>query len=203
MKKGVIVTAFIFAIFLSVTGVQALILPQLSMEEMVTIADTIVMGKSEGFHFHSTPEGDVLYAVIHFKVSEYLKNDLGEDEIIIMQIAQERGPDGSFMAGPLAFKVDEEVLLFLTEEDSGGFRHVLGLSQGKYAVTQDREGRKFLVQEMKDIRLYDKVTKKISREKDIRVKLRYEEFKALVYEVISKIEARKEVVVAVRPTHSN
>jgi len=193
--------AFSFILF-HANGVQALILPRLTMEEMVLRADAIVTGRSERFHIHPDREGNVLYAIVTFKVEEYLKNDLEKDEIVIMQIAQERGPDGKFSAGPLALKIDEEVILFLTEEDNQGFRHVLGLSKGKYTVIQNRPGEKRLVQDLKGVRLFDKETGEIRDAKNIQVKLTYEEFKALVRRIASRIEAKRETFAVLRPNNS-
>jgi len=136
-------------------------------------------------------------------VDEYLKNNLGEDEIIIMQVAQERGPDGQYAPGPFALEMDKEVILFLTEEDTQGFRHVFGLSQGKYSVIQDRHGEKRLIQDMQGVRLYNKETGKISKtmNETIRVKLTYEEFKVLVRQIASTIGARKQRFSTLEPNH--
>lgn len=192
MKKIVIALLTLSIILIHAKGVQALILPLLTMEEMVFRADAIVTGKGQHFHIHPDQGGDILYAFITFQVDEYLKNNLGKDEIVIMQIAQERGPDGEFVTGSLALKMDEEVVLFLTEEDNQGFRHVFGLSQGKYSVVQDRSGIKRVSQDLKGVQFFNKETGKISKAEPIQVKLKYEEFKTLVRDIVSKIEAKKE-----------
>ena len=193
MKKIMIALAVLSFIFLNAKGVQALILPQMTMEEMIQRADAIVTGKGDHFHIHPDVEGKVLYAIITFKVDEYLKNDLRKDEVIIMQVAQEKDGEGKFISGPLALKMDEEVVLFLTEEDNQGFRHVLGLSQGKYTVVQNRSGEKRLIQDLKDVRFFNKETGVISDPKQIQVKLTYEEFKAIVQQTASRIKAKKEM----------
>ena len=205
MKREILMRKIIFGLILfflisaNAERVQALILPYLTMEEMITRADTIVTGRSERFHLHPGAEGKALHAIITFKVEEYLKNDLGEDEIIIMQVAQERGADGKFVAGPFALKMDEEVILFLTEEDPQGFRHVFGLSQGKLAVTKDWLGREGLLQEMKGVKLFNKETGEIRDAKTIRIKLSFEEFKILVYQITARIKAEKATFAASRP----
>ena len=193
MKKTFVIFASLFSFLLSFApGVQALVLPQMTVEEMVLKADAIVSGRSERFHMHPDSEGNVIYAFVNFKVKEYLKNDLGKEEIIIAQVAQEKGFDGKFTAGPVALRIDEEVILFLTEEDNQGFRHILGLSQGKYSVVQDRRGEKRLIQEMQGVRLFNRETGKISDGKTVQVKMTYDEFKFLVYRIVSRIRARKE-----------
>ncbi len=203
MKKIGIGLILFSLILLSGKGVQALIIPQMTMEEMVARANTIVIGTGEHFHFHPDPEGKALYAFIRFRVKEYLKNDLGEEEIVIMQIAQEKGEDGSYDSGPFALKMDEEVVLFLTEEDNEGFRHVFGLSQGKFSVVEGRRGEKNLVQEMKGIRLFNKETGEISEAKDkIRIKMTYDEFRNFVRRTVSTIEARKKALAAIPPNTS-
>ena len=193
MKKATIIFMSLLIIFLNAKGVQALILPRLTMEEMIQKADAIVTGKGDHFHIHPDLEGKAIYAIVTFKVDEYLKNDLRKDEIIIMQVAQEKNEDGKFTSGPLALKMDEEVVLFLTEEDNQGFRHVLGLSQGKYTVVQDRLGEKRLIQDLKNVRFFDKVSGIISDASHIQVKLTYEEFKAVVQQATSRIKAKKEI----------
>ncbi|MFH1858172.1 MAG: hypothetical protein ABH845_04645 [Candidatus Omnitrophota bacterium] len=185
MKKMAIGLVFTCFIFFSAPALNALILPQMTTEEMVSRADTIVTGKSEYFHFHPGPKGEALYAIVAFKVDEYLKNNLGEKELFIMHIVQERGPDGKKTEAPFAFRADEEVLLFLTEKDNEGFRHVLGLSQGIYLLSQDRQGHKVLMQEMKDVRFFDRTTGKITSPQNARAKLRYEDFKDVVLHLSS------------------
>ena len=199
MKRVIIALMSLSFIFINAKGVQALILPKLTMEEMVLRADTIVVGRGERCHIHPDYEGNVLYAFVSFKVDEYLKNNLGEDKIVIMQIAQEKGPEGKFEAGPVALRMDEEVILFLTEEDSQGFRHIFGLSQGKYSVVHDRRGAKQLIQDLKDVQFFDRETGKISDSGKIQVKLTYDEFKELVRQIAKTIEAKKETFAVFRP----
>ena len=178
-------------ILLATPGVQALILPQLSMQDLITKANTIVVGKCVSFHLHPSQEGETLYAVISFKVEEYLKNDLGKEEILLMQIAREPGLDGKQAVGAISFRIDEQAILFLTEEDNQGFRHVMGLSQGKFSVTSDKRGQKFLQREIKDVRLYNKETGKITMVEKSPKRIEYAEFRHFVKETLSKIEAKK------------
>jgi len=191
MKKMMIALITLSFILLATPGVQALILPQMTMQEMITKANAIVAGKCVFFHLHPSQEGETLYAVISFKVDEYLKNDLGKEEILLMQIARERGLDGKQAIGPISFRIDEEAILFLTEEDNQGFRHVMGLSQGKFSVTNDKKGQKFLQREMKDVRLYDKETGKMTWVEKSPRKIEYAGFRHFVKETLSKIEAKK------------
>jgi len=189
-------------LFLIMPGAEAVVLPQMTMEEMVLKADAIVTGRGEHFHVHPGPEGNVLYAFVTFKVEEYLKNNLQEEEIMIMQIAREKGPDGEMISGPLALKMDEEVVLFLTEEDDRGFRHIFGLSQGKYVVTRDWFGRKRLIQDMKGVQFFDLATGALTPSKEtIRIQLTYEEFKTLVHRLVPRIEAQKKHLRAQLPNN--
>lgn len=202
MRKVVTVFMIFSFILSSAPGVQALILPQLTLGEMISRSNTIVSGKCTSFHIHPSENGDTLYAIISFQVEEYLKNNLGKKEIFLMQIAREKGPDGKQTAGPLSFKIDEESLLFLTEEDIQGFRHVMGLSQGKFPVTTDPKGHKLVLRQNPDALLYNRITGKIAQARKFSQKFRYELFKEFVKEALSKIEANKREFILIPPATS-
>ncbi|MBI4437272.1 MAG: hypothetical protein HY590_07670 [Candidatus Omnitrophica bacterium] len=191
MKKVSIALITLSFILFATPGVQALILPQRTMQEMIVEANTIVAGRCTSFHIHPSEEGETLYAIISFRVDEYLKNDLGKEEILLMQIARQPGTDGKQAVGPLSFRIDEEAILFLTEEDNQGFRHVMGLSQGKFSVTSDKKGRKLLLREMEGVRLYNKETGQIAFAGKVPKKIEYDQFRGFVKETLSKIEAKK------------
>src|SRR3989338_1792756 len=95
MTKRVLIVVTILLAASWGTPVWALLLPQMTMEELVIHANTVVAGKCLSFHYHPAPDGKTLYAIIRFRVREYLKNDLGEKELTLMQIAREPGLDGT------------------------------------------------------------------------------------------------------------
>ena len=180
----------------------ALLIPQMTMEELVAHANTIVAGKCLSFHYHPTPDGKTLYAIIQFKVKEYLKNDLGKDEILLMQIAREENLDGTRKLGDVSFELDEEAVLFLTEEDNEGFRHVMGLPQGKFAVRQNRKGEQILVRDLTGVQLFDRKTGEISQVKHPREEKALEPFRQELRQIVSQLKARKQEFLLARPETS-
>lgn len=180
----------------------ALLIPQMTTEEMVAYAHTVVSGKCLSFHYHPSPDGKTIYAIIQFKVDEYLKNDLGENELRLMQIAREAGPDGTSQPGAVSFEIDEEAILFLTEEDQEGFRHVVGLPQGKFSVRENRKGERTLVRDLKGVQFFDRKTGEISTVKRPREEKSLEAFRGELKRIASQLKARKEEFFIARPNTS-
>ena len=200
MRKGFLITALTTMIVVSWSvSAWALLIPQMTTEELVFHANTIVAGRCLSFHYHPDPDGKTLYAIIQFKVNEYLKNDLGEENLTLMQIAREEGPDGTRTPSFISFTLDEEAVLFLTEEDNEGFRHVVGLPQGKFAVRENWKGERILVRDLTGVRLFDRKTGEISKVKHPREEKALEPFRRELKQIVSQLKAKKQEFLLARP----
>ena len=198
-------TLFLWTILLTVcwgTPVWALLVPEMTTEELVANANTVVLGKCLSFHYHPDADGKTLYAIVQFKVDEYFKNNLGKDEIFLMQIAREENFDGTRKLGDVSFQLDEEAVLFLTEEDNQGFRHVLGLPQGKFAIRQNRKGERMILRDLTGIQFFNRKTGELSKIKPGREEKNFETFREELKFIASQLLAKKQNLVLVNPNKS-
>ena len=204
MVRKIFLVTVVSTLLIVSSGVSAwaLLIPQMTTEELVAHANTIVSGKCLSFHYHPAPDGKTLYAIIQFKVNEYLKNNLGEDHLTLMQIAREEGPDGTPSPSLISFEIDEEAVLFLTEEDNEGFRHVVGLPQGKFAVRQNWKGERILVRDLTGVQLFDRKTGEISKVKHPREEKALEPFRQELRQIVSTLKAKKQEFLLARPQTS-
>ena len=184
------------------TPVWALLLPYMTTDELVAQANTVVLGKCLSFHYHPDPNGKTLYAIVQFKVDEYLKNNLGKDEILLMQIAREEESDGTRKLGDVSFKLDEEAILFLTEEDNQGFRHVMGLPQGKFAIRQNRKGERVITRDLTKVQFFNRKTGEISKVKPTREEKNLEAFRRELKVIASQLSAKRQNIVLINPNRS-
>ncbi|MEZ6186516.1 MAG: hypothetical protein R3F62_16095 [Planctomycetota bacterium] len=67
------------------------------------------------------------------------------------------GNRGSAIAGAPTFKRGEELVVFLTAENSKGLRTAIGLAQGKFSVREEK-GQKLAFRNMQGLRLVDPKT---------------------------------------------
>lgn len=202
MKKRLLVILMVLLVSSGAIPAWALLIPRMTTEELVLHANTIVSGRCLSFHYHPGHHGKTLYAIIQFKVDEYLKNDLGKTELTLQQIAREEGMDGTPQPGAISFSVDEEAILFLTEEDQQGFRHIMGLPQGKFSIGQNRRGKPILVRDLTGVRFFDRKTGEISKVKQPHEERDLETFREELKRIASHLKAEKQELVFVSPDRS-
>lgn len=65
---------------------------------------------------------------------------------------------GTFIPGAPTIQVDEEVVLFLDAENAAKCRLPIGLSQGKYGIKADEQGKKHAYRNLEGLRLVDRTT---------------------------------------------
>lgn len=65
---------------------------------------------------------------------------------------------GTFIPGAPSIQVDEEVVLFLDAENAAKCRLVIGMSQGKYGIKADEQGKKHAYRNLEGLRLVDRTT---------------------------------------------
>ena len=180
----------------------ALLIPKMTTEELMASANTVVLGKCLFFHYHPDADGKTLYTIIEFKVNEYLKNDLGKDEIFLAQIAREEDANGARKLGDVSFQLDEEAILFLTEEDNQGFRHVLGLPQGKFAIRQNRKGERTITRDLTGVQFFKRQTGELSKAKRSHEEKSLDIFRRELRFIASQLSAKKQNMVLLNPNKS-
>ena len=121
--------------------VSATIIRQLSLEQMVEAADTIVVG--EVVEVESAWEKRRIYTHVRIAVEQSLKGE-PTAELSIRLLGGSVGDVEMIIAGQPTFKPGEKTLLFLRAQGQGQGRmhYMVGMAQGKFTVELDREGKK-------------------------------------------------------------
>ena len=200
MGKKIIASVIAFWMAIGINPAWALLMPHFTLEELVAQSNTIVSGHCVSFHYHPSADGKVLYAVIRFEVEEYLKNDLGKRELSLLQVAREENLEGLRLPGSVSFGIDEEAYLFLSEEDPDGFCHIVGLSQGKFDVRQNRRG-KILIRNLAGVQFFDREMGALSRPKG-REEKPVAIFREDVKRIASELNAKPEPLLLAQPNRS-
>ena len=133
-----------FGVFLPAI-VNATTMKKLSDEDLASQAQTILTGKCISIKSEWNEERTKIFTYITISPQNLLKGGRKTQSIIIKQPGGEVGEIGMHVDGISVFEEGEEVLLFL-EKGENDFHRTLGLSQGKLAITTDKDtGRKVLV----------------------------------------------------------
>lgn len=134
---------------------------KLSLAELVSNAEMIVVGKVVEKECRWGETGEWIYTYVTVSVDEYIKGE-GENEIVLMHPGGEVGKKGLMVGNMPSFREGEEVLVFLRkgeedlasldlQGDAGGIYSVSGLAQGKYDVTVDETGEKMVKNDFSDL----------------------------------------------------
>jgi hypothetical protein len=105
---------------------------RLSLNDMVKKAQTIVHGKVRSVRTHWSSNGKLILTTYTVEVEETIKGQPGKS-IELTTIGGRIGDVSLYVAGMPSFKSGEDAVVFV--EKSGGFSTVVGLSQGKFSVT--------------------------------------------------------------------
>ena len=112
------------------------ILMDLSLEDLTTNAEWIVIGTVENMESRWNDSQDYIYTYLTLSVDEYLKNPLEETELTIQipggvvdDIEQRVSDTPEFQSG-------EHVVLFLFDRD--GQKWVYGWEKGKYTIENEQ-----------------------------------------------------------------
>lgn len=124
------------------TPTQATTVEAKSLREMVVDAPSIVHGTVLGTSSRWNDDRSLIVTEIRIEVHEVLKGD-AVGEVVITQPGGTVGKLRVDAAGAVAFREGEETILFL-DRSPRGITYVVGLSQGRYDVKADPQGRKLV-----------------------------------------------------------
>ena len=104
---------------------------ELTLEELVTRADTIVRGSVVGLQSHWDEDHTLIYTSVTISVSGHLRPGKQRDHITVEVpggVVEDLGMTASHAP---TFEADQDVILFLQG------REIVGLSQGKFTIVDD------------------------------------------------------------------
>ena len=123
--------------------------------EMAERAEVVIHGIVADTRAELAPDGAIVTR-IQLTVLEQLKGEPSElFEFVVY--GGVLGKRGSAISGAPTFNRGEELIVFLTVENSKGLRTAIGLAQGKYSVRLEK-GKKLAFRNMQGLRLVDKET---------------------------------------------
>ena len=111
---------------------------QTLVPELAAIADSsavVVTGRVVSMTVQPDAGGIYTYATV--EVSEVLKGQLAASAIVVKQLGGTLPSLGLYIADQAAFRLDEEVLLFLAARPRDGTLYTVGLSRGKWNILPD------------------------------------------------------------------
>lgn len=108
-----------------------------SLDELIYVADHIVVGEVVDTEARFTRDGRAIYTYVDVRVSERLKGQPAGETVTLWVLGGEVGDVGLAVAGTPEFDTGEQVVLFLEETVHG--LSVLGWQQGKFALLFDRD----------------------------------------------------------------
>lgn len=129
MKNSIcflIIISILIALPLGATTVQ-----RLNLDDLVSKAETIVVGRVVDSHASWTKDGKLILTQTTVAVQEQLKGNPAKT-ITVTTVGGQVGKTILHVSGMAAFQQDETAVIFL--ERSGAYSTVLGLSQGKFSV---------------------------------------------------------------------
>jgi hypothetical protein len=108
-----------------------------SLDELIYVADQIVVGEVVEVQARFARDGRAIYTYVDVAVTERLKGQPAGETLTVWVLGGEVGDVGLSVAGTPEFDTGEEVVLFL--EDTARGPSVLGWQQGKFALQFDRD----------------------------------------------------------------
>lgn len=112
-------------------SVFATVVQPVALPELVQRSTTIVHGTVLETRTESEAGGAQIYTYITVSGSEFLKGNPHQgSSITFRQIGGQVGDQVVYVPGTPRFRPKQEVLLFLTGDDAGGYPQVMGIFQG-------------------------------------------------------------------------
>ena len=142
-KVAGMVGAILLLLLASPVVSEAATVESMTLDQMAKRAEAIFIGKVVGSRADFNAQRNRIYTYVTLEVERYLKGGGGEREMTIRLWGGQVGPYTSYVPGTPQFIDGEEVLLFC----SGSRARVptlLGLSLGKFTITQDDVGERIL-----------------------------------------------------------
>jgi hypothetical protein len=125
-----------------------------SVRDLATKSSSIAVARVTASE--SRWDGGEIYTYITLQVSEGVKGARKGETLQLRQLGGQIGDIASIVPGMPSFKSNEEVLVFLTAPDKGGYRWVMGLEQGKYSISTDSKGKKNVRRDTAALNLIDR-----------------------------------------------
>lgn len=122
---------FLFIFFMA-TSSYATTVQRLGLEDLVKRAHSIVVGRVIGSRTYWSSNGKLIFTNYTIQVDERIKGQPART-VEVTTIGGKIGGIELHVAGMPSFQNGENAVVFI--EESAGFQTVLGLSQGKFAVT--------------------------------------------------------------------
>jgi hypothetical protein len=153
-RAGAIARAVLLAAaVLSVSPAQATSVQKFSLKALAQRSSSIALAKVEAAESRWDESGKEIYTYVTLRVVEKVKGKKDRETVTLRQLGGQVGNIASIVPGMPSFKKGEEVVVFLTEEDTAGYPWVLGLQQGKYSVVSDASGAKQVRNELQGLTL--------------------------------------------------
>ena len=105
----------------------------MSLEDLTSKASTILRGRVSNVESHWNQDQTMIYTSVIISVEAYLKGETTAKEVRIEVPGGTVGGITLWVSDTPTFEEDQEVILFLREEDF----QIVGWSQGKYTVVDD------------------------------------------------------------------
>lgn len=159
-RSGFVVVAIALITLLVGSTALATSVLKMSLRDLAKNSDSIVLARveDETARYDANKE---IYTYITLRVldpvkgmkAEHSKKATAQELITIRQIGGVVGNIASIVPGMPKFTKGEEVVVFLSKKDAGGYPWVMGLQQGKYSVSTDDNGIKHVRNELEDLGL--------------------------------------------------
>ncbi len=126
-------------LLLGATAAPATVFIDLSLEQLTRSATFVVHGMVSEVEATEDEKTGAISTLVRLRVEEALKGT-GFGEVEVEVEGGRVGDRSMVIAGSPRFEIGEEVLLFLMRAPGGRY-HVVEMSQGKYGVERDAEGK--------------------------------------------------------------
>lgn len=163
-----IIFILLLTVFLFLQNSLATTLRKLSLEELVSESDLILVGKCE--KVETVWLDKKIYTIATIRVSQSAKGDNKKDEIIKVHIlggrVKEPIPVKMHVLGAAKVSKDEEMILFLQKrEGKKSYNRITGMAQGKVPVITDKKtGEKVVhyAEPVKGVKMVDRDGKPVA-----------------------------------------
>ena len=132
LNSGPMPARVLLLILLFATSSYATTVQRLGLEDLVKKAHTIVVGRVSNSRTYWSPNKKLIFTNYTIQVDESIKGKAGRT-LEVTTIGGKLDGVELHVAGMPAFKNGENAVVFV--EESAGYQTVLGLSQGKFTVT--------------------------------------------------------------------
>lgn len=153
-KMGWVALAILLTMVVPSERVEAATVEAMTLDTMAQRAEMILVGRVIGSRADWNAQRTRIYTYVTFEVDRFLKGGAGEREVTIRLWGGQVGGFTSMVPGTPRFMHGEEVLLFCSGSRAR-IPTVLGLSLGKFSITQNAAGEKILKRDISGLVLHN------------------------------------------------